>query len=222
MRRLKTVLTVLVAAMVLVTCTDYAAFAATGKSFVLGKVNKANRQTTLVRTTAGPALQLSTRSSANPPLVVNGRGRVANLNADTVDGVDSSALRTAGSVFTFDVGSATDNVDLTVPLRAGSYHVSYSAHLYGANAGYAECFFVRDTATGSTFFGDNGFDAGAGAPSLSGSGLVTLPAGVTLRLRCLASNPFTTSPDGPIQVAATRIDALTSGALVPTPATPAD
>lgn len=222
MRRFRTLLGVLVATVVLVTCTDYAAFAATGKSLLLGKVNKADRQTSLVRTTSGPALQLSTRSTASAPMVVNGRGRVTNLNADAIDGLDSSALRTVGHVFTHGVGAATDNVDLTVPLQPGSYHVSYSAHLYGAQTGHVECFFVRDAAGTHTFFGDSGFNAGAGTPGLSGSGGVSLPAGTTLRLRCLASNPFTTSPDEPLQVTATRLDSMTSGALVPTSSTPAE
>lgn len=221
MRRLKTVLTVLVAAMVLVTCTDYAAFAATGKSFVLGKVNKANRQTTLVRTTTGPALQLSTRSSVNPPLVVNGRGRVANLNADTVDGVDSSALRTAGFVFTREVTSPTEYVDLTVPLPAGDYLVAFSADLNGADNGAVECYFIRDAAT-DTFFGASRFEAGPGTPALTGSGFASLSAGVRLRLRCLATNTFNTSSDAPIQVVATRLDAVTSGSLADTPFTPND
>lgn len=221
MRRLKTVLTVVVAATVLVTCTDYAAFAATGKSFVLGKVNKANRQTTLVRTTTGPALQLTTRSSANPPLVVNGRGRVANLNADTVDGVDASALRSAGYVFTREVTSPTSYLDLTVPLPAGNYLVAFSADLNGADNGAVECYFIRDAAT-DTFFGASRFDAGAGTPALTGSGFASLTAGVRLRLHCLADSTFNTSSDAPIQVVATRIDALTSGTLADTSFTPND
>jgi hypothetical protein len=221
MRRLKTVLTALVMALVLVTCADYTAFAATGKSFILGKVNKAKRQTTLVRTTSGPALQLGTRSPADPPLVVNGSGKVTNLNADTVDGVDSSDLRTISHVFTHEVTSPTTYVDLTVPLPAGNYLVSYSADLNGADNGTVECYFVRDAAD-ITFFGASRFSAGGGTPALTGSGFVSRPAGVELRLRCLADNTFNTSSDAPIQVAALRADTVNTGALVPTPATPRD
>ena len=81
----------LLTAVVLIVGINATTYAATGGKFVLGFVNKAGRPSTLVNTKAGPALQLST-STAYPPLAVNSTKKVANLNADTVDGIDSSAF----------------------------------------------------------------------------------------------------------------------------------
>ena len=100
MRRIKTLASALVVALVVIASIDYTASAATGHSFVLGKINKANKVTALKRTTAGPALKLSTTSTAAAPLAVNGRGKVANLNADLIDGLDSTAFARTSSVKT--------------------------------------------------------------------------------------------------------------------------
>jgi hypothetical protein len=69
------------------------AYAATGGTFLLGRSNTASTTTNLSRTTAGAPLRLTTNLAASPPLAVNGTGRVANLNADRIDGLDSTALR---------------------------------------------------------------------------------------------------------------------------------
>jgi hypothetical protein len=92
MRHLKTTLAVLGAVTVLVLAGNSIAMAATGKAFILGKGNSANKMTSLSRTTAGSALKLKTTTSAAAPMVVNGRGKVGNLNADLLDGKDSSAF----------------------------------------------------------------------------------------------------------------------------------
>lgn len=78
-------------AVVLVLAVDYASFAATGQSALLGRVNKANRVTVVERTTAGPALSVVTRPGS-APLKVNRPIKVANLNADRLDGLDSTRL----------------------------------------------------------------------------------------------------------------------------------
>jgi hypothetical protein len=89
-KKLISLLTVLGAATVLVLAANTVTYAATGHSFILGKANKANQVTTLKRTTSGQALSLVTKSSSNAPLAVNGKGKVANLNADRLDGLDST------------------------------------------------------------------------------------------------------------------------------------
>jgi hypothetical protein len=91
-RTLKTALTVIGAVTVLVLAANTVAYAATGGKFILGKSNSANKQTTLTRTTLGPALKLNTKSGNNAPLATNGKGKVVNLNADSLDGKDSSAF----------------------------------------------------------------------------------------------------------------------------------
>jgi hypothetical protein len=99
MHRLKALGAALLVTAVLVVCSDYVAFAATGRSFILGKANYASSLTSLSRTTSGAALSLRTLSAGSAPLVTNARGRVANLNSDLLDGLDSSAfLRTTSSV----------------------------------------------------------------------------------------------------------------------------
>ena len=70
---------------------DYVAFAATGQSVLLGKVNKANQVTTIERTTAGPALKLVTKPG-KPPLQVKRAVKVKKLNADLLDGLSSTDL----------------------------------------------------------------------------------------------------------------------------------
>ncbi len=96
--RLTTTLTVLGATLLLLIVGNAASLAATGKGFVLGKTNKADRVTTLKRTTGGPALSLRTKSSTAPPLKVNGTGLVARLNADRLDGKDASDFASTSSV----------------------------------------------------------------------------------------------------------------------------
>src|SRR3954454_12851781 len=80
--KLKSVLTVIGAVTILVLAGNTVAFAATGHSFILGKVNKANLPTTLKRTTNGPALNLITKPLSSAPFAVNTTGKVTNLNAD--------------------------------------------------------------------------------------------------------------------------------------------
>jgi hypothetical protein len=63
-----------------------------GDFFKVGKSNLASAVSTLTKSGAGPALRLNVDSG--PPLAVNSNGKVANLNADKLDGLDSSALRT--------------------------------------------------------------------------------------------------------------------------------
>jgi hypothetical protein len=71
------------------------AAAATGYKFVVGRSNSATTVSKLTNS-RGPALSLRSKSGT-PSLVVGSRTKVTNLNADTVDGVDSTRLAlTAG------------------------------------------------------------------------------------------------------------------------------
>lgn len=86
--RIRSVLTTVLVALMLVVGADYVALAAGGSSFLLGKTNKTAKQTTLVRTGSGPALKLKTKPSA-PPLKVTSKKMVKKLNADKLDGLDA-------------------------------------------------------------------------------------------------------------------------------------
>ncbi len=92
MRFIKNLLVVALGGLLIVTSLDYLAFAATGKSVLLGKKNTTAKVTTIKRTVEGPVLKLKSATSTSPPLVVNGRGRVTNLNSDLLDGLDSTAF----------------------------------------------------------------------------------------------------------------------------------
>ncbi|HVX55919.1 hypothetical protein [Nocardioides sp.] len=86
MRRLSTVLIVAAAVAALVLGSDYVSYAATGKSLLLGKLNRSPKATALARTKAGPVLDLRTKSGSDAPLRTNGTGLVQNLDADLLDG----------------------------------------------------------------------------------------------------------------------------------------
>jgi hypothetical protein len=72
------------------------ALGATGDNFLLGKKNVADAISTLVKKGPGPALSLVVEAN-QPPLKVKSKAKVANLNADTVDGKDSGQLKGAAA-----------------------------------------------------------------------------------------------------------------------------
>lgn len=73
------------------------AAAATGGTFVLGRGNTATTQTALSNTGAGPVLSLSARTGQAPLAVGASAGKATNLNADKLDGLDSTQLVRQGS-----------------------------------------------------------------------------------------------------------------------------
>ena len=83
-------------------------YAATGGNFILGQSNSASSPTALSAGTTGPAFKVTNTSTGaagsfnvaagHPPLAVNSSTKVANLNADKLDGTDSSAFLTRSKV----------------------------------------------------------------------------------------------------------------------------
>jgi hypothetical protein len=88
-------------------------YAATGGNFILGQPNSASSTTSLTRTGANTAkgLQVTNTStgagatalglnvaSGHAPFTVNSGTKVTNLNADKLDGIDSSGFLSSGSV----------------------------------------------------------------------------------------------------------------------------
>lgn len=71
------------------------AFGANGDFFKVGKANVASAVSTLTKSGAGPALKLQVGSG--PPLAVNSATRVANLNADKLDNLDSATFQRANA-----------------------------------------------------------------------------------------------------------------------------
>lgn len=217
MRHLKTTLAVLGAVTILVLAGNTIGLAATGHSFILGKSNSANKVTTLTRTTSGSALRVNTRSSSDAPLQVNGHGKVANLNADLLDGLDSSALRTNAYVFTKAVNGSS-NVVIPITLPAGTYLLGYAAFMSGGESagGAAGCYFTHyvPATTTLTYFGETRIVTATGIiPSVSGNAIVSFGPGINVSLNCSAPNAFTTSDAEPIQITATRVNLVGGGAL---------
>lgn len=101
MRRLKTVVSALAIGLMLVTSLDYMAYAATGHSVLLGKINKSRKTTTFQSTTSAPAVKLLSKGA---PFAVGNNKMVKNLNADMLDGLHAtSLLTTKASVLRYDV-----------------------------------------------------------------------------------------------------------------------
>ena len=73
------------------------ALGATGGNFLLGQRNVAGALSTLVKQGPGPALSLVVEAN-QPPMRVNSPTKVADLNADRLDGIDSTALLPGGEL----------------------------------------------------------------------------------------------------------------------------
>jgi hypothetical protein len=71
---------------------DGIAFAATGSSLVLGKLNTSTT-TTVIQGGSAPVLSLRSSTATAVPFAVNGTGRVVNLNADRIDSLDATQLQ---------------------------------------------------------------------------------------------------------------------------------
>jgi hypothetical protein len=215
MRSLKTSLTVIGAVVVLLLAGNTVAYAATGGKFFLGKTNKANQVSTLKRTTSGSALNLVTKSSANAPLTTNGRGKVANLNADTVDGYDSSQMVNSTTTFTkaISLGApATGFAMTTSTIPAGTYLVTGSAWVYGpTSAAGIEC---QITGTGTSTHRWSwipGNPDGFYTPNLVGT--VTLTGAQTMQFECHSGPSFAwnTYSGSPMQLTITKVAAPVAG-----------
>jgi len=222
MRHLKTLLTVLGAVTVLVLAGNTIVLAATGNALLLGKSNSANNITAVTRTTAGSALKLQT-TSTSPPLIVNGKGKVANLNADKVDGLDSALLHNRSYVFYGQQFVDQTSVLFTLTLPSGAYNVSYSIFTNGVSETGIQCYIAEDGATQDRTVAyssmvhnlNGGWD-----PSFTGSGLVIKKSTTTISLYCNA-NTGTFDSGGvetpiqivatPTNIASTKIVANTSG-----------
>jgi hypothetical protein len=99
-----------------------------GGVFNLGQVNSVNATTTLTGAKAGQMLQVTNTStgggatgisitvpSSRPPLAVSSSKRVPHLNADLVDGVDSTGFVKRGSPAGGDLDGSYPNPDLAAP-----------------------------------------------------------------------------------------------------------
>ena len=137
MKRLtSSTLTIVLAAGLLVLGGIGVTMAATGGTFLLGKSNSAGATTSLTNS-AGTALSLNSKAGT-APLKVNRTTKVSHLNADLLDGLDSSALqrRAVGSCAT-----GTSSVGLTGALSCATPVTAFTtsgAHTYTVPAGVTQ------------------------------------------------------------------------------------
>lgn len=205
--RLSTVLSVIGAATVLVLAANTIAFAATGQPLLLGKSNSANNVTALTRTTSGTGLKIQTKSSTNPPLAVNGKARVANLNADRVDNLEGTSLQTRPIVYSLPtVPAHTTNFTINFPnLTPGLYQGSYSLLVIG---GPVNCSF-RYSAGASV---GTAYGAVNSTYSQVNNTAVVDTRTRPVQLYCWTSNTMSLYTAASPQVIFTRLDAVTNAA----------
>jgi hypothetical protein len=126
-------------------------YAATGGNFILGNPNTAGKQTTLSASPAfaGKTLQVTNTSTAagatalglsvgsgRPPFTVNSGTKVAKLNADLLDGADSSAFLSRSKVKWARVEAngtlgAHSGVTLVTHGEQGVYRVTFDQDVSG-------------------------------------------------------------------------------------------
>jgi len=219
MRQLKTLLAVVGGATILVLAGNTVALATTGHSLILGHSNSADTYTGITRTTSGSVLKLTTKSSTNAPLTVNGKGKIANLNADLVDGYDSSTMRNRTYTYTVPVIAASTGFSATVPLPAGAYTFGYSAFFpTSGTTGNANCQVRKAHASTNTFYGLAEFlETATANPAVSGSGEVTVSSGDTITFECFTATNFTSNPNIPIQIQFTSTGLAANTTLTPGP-----
>jgi hypothetical protein len=111
----------------LVVALGSAGYSATGGNFILGQANSASTQTALSASLNGRALQLTNTNTGgsaaalglnvaagHPPLAVNSAVKVANLNADKLDGLDSTQFPRT-SVVSFNLAPGADSAPIALP-----------------------------------------------------------------------------------------------------------
>ncbi|HET6154258.1 MAG TPA: hypothetical protein VFE15_15045 [Marmoricola sp.] len=215
--KLLSLLTVIGAITVLVLAGNTVALAANGHGFLLGKSNTAKSTTTLVRTKPGPALTVKTKSSSNPPFAVNGKGKVANLNADKVDGLDAAALMGVRTkVYRYVFGpSATGHAQALPTLAAGAYLATLDVPLLGSGGTAATPTWVYCELEQSNTGGpvtDHGLvqasSSTSTAPILSSSTVLSTVDGNHVTLHCQSDVGWYDTSSLPAEVTLTKLDGV--------------
>jgi hypothetical protein len=129
---IRSTVTTLAAAAVLVGGADLASYAATGNAFILGHANAAGGTTALKNTGRGPVLSLNGIKSS-PPLTVNSSTMVKHLNANMVGGKTVNQL--APATWRYTLGKRNHHLNpngehlFTTFLPKGTYRIQISGFL---------------------------------------------------------------------------------------------
>jgi hypothetical protein len=167
--------------------------AATGGAFILGRANRETSPATLANTRGTP-LSLSA-PAGRPPLAVNRRALVKNLNAQFVGGLGATQLESTGG---FGVAHSTPISATPAPvvdtgdLPAGAYYVNANAYmLIGAGGQGGFCWIQVRGGTGD-YQSATGAEGGISAAETTA---VFLPHGGRLEEWC---GTFKTSSGGSV------------------------
>jgi hypothetical protein len=215
MSQLKTLFTVIGAATVLVLAANTVALAATGNALILGRSNSADKQTNVTRTTSGPVLRLNAKQQTNAPFTTNARGKVINLNADKVDGIDSAFLRTRTTVYSASYGGSTDYLQVDLPVPVGTYLISYSIEAADLGTSAIRCYIAEFfSPSGEKRVGMSAFQSSASvySPALSGSGVAARREAGGVAIIC-ESDGDTFGIGQPMQITVTPTKPTNGGAL---------
>ena len=218
MRNLKTTLAVLGAVTILLLAGNTVAQATTGHSFLLGSSNSANAVTSLTRTTSGTALKVTTKYSSNTPFVVNGKGKVANLQADKVDGYEGSQMLNKVYVYTKAVAVGTPASAFTLTLHnvpAGKYVFNSDGFIYVSSMTTEKGCVLTVPSTGRDVY--EWFRSGPGVFIMpNGSGYVVVPTTQDLTYRCYDNSgtdvTWNSYSGQPLQLIFTQVASVTAGA----------
>jgi hypothetical protein len=207
MGKLLSVVTGAATVLAIVVGYDAASYAATGDSLILGSANKAKKTTKLTMKGRGPALSVKTKAGY-PPFAVSSSTKVENLNADTVDGVDSSALMNATTrryVYSSQVAQPASSY-LVDRLAPGSYVVSFNTNLtpsLGTPGSPSNVQCVLE-AGGTTYGGAMDVYIGGFSALLSATDVITTAAPVDLFVHCAVGVASTYTFYAPLVVTVTR------------------
>jgi len=206
--RLTTLLTVIGAVTVLVLVANTIALAATGKAILAGRSNTAANATGITRTTSGTALVVKTKSTANSPFAVNGRGKVVNLDADKVDGINGGESRAYGWSFS---GYRPGETEFFLNgLPSGKYLINYEFVLAPsqiADGATADCYVVFSAVERYGYVAETAEVKNAFGIALSGTGRLTVRSGDAISLICRTSPQadWTIDTHSPVRVTAIPI-----------------
>ena len=179
---------------------NYATYAATGSSLILGVRNVATTPTWITNNGAGAPLALVAHSAAYPPFITNARGMVANLNSNMVGGLTAAQLIASsapGSITYYDGANRSGNMtysSFTIP--AGVWLISFNADVQlttrgtGGAPNQMSCFIIagsNDVAQGTaTDVGD-----WYTAPSFSRVVRLAVPTSMFLNCRTNTADGWT-------------------------------
>ncbi len=136
-------LPVLLAAVVLIGGANVAAYAVNGRPLLLGSSNTETRPAVVKNTGNGPALSLRSKAGA-PSLAVSSKKKVKRLNADLLDGLDSSDLRTVARRYAVPSSGPYTSIGVGFPdLAPGRYLASYTIITSASSA--PQCYFREAT-----------------------------------------------------------------------------